>query len=149
MRYIPLVLVLVLVLAGCATQPQQKATAPTAVPGKVLIYIERDRSLLFLGVAARVDVNGKRVADLWRGETYAGLFEPGVITIQADAWSTPGRYTMNFQATPDVTYRIVVSPRAEHQTTIALTGIIGSAINAVVQEQTGPFALSVRLSSEE
>lgn len=136
-----------LAVSGCAstpvvpTQTQALAVVP---PGKAKIVLMRNMDALFLGVKAAVDVNGIRVAELWRGESHSQIVEPGEVNLAADAWSTPGHYRAHFRAEPDKEYTFEISPRGGHFASLAFFGIVGAAVNAGIDENTGPFVIQLK-----
>jgi len=99
---------------------------------------------MFMGVQARIYVNDKRVAELWRGESYAGVIQPGKVVLAADAWSTPGNFRAHFNAEADREYTFEVSPRGGHLATLVFFGIVGAAVDASIDENTGPFSIYLK-----
>ena len=103
-----------------------------------------------MGVAAQVVVNGERVADLWRGETYAGVFRPGEMVLRTGAWTVPGVFTERFTAEPDTDYEFEISPRGEQLAVdtvfgpLGLAGFLDPAVIAVLDERAGPFSLTLK-----
>lgn len=131
------IVALVLGLSGCASTtvgtPQASKSA-AVLTGKAKIVMTRNSDVLFLGVKAAVDVNGQRVAELWRGESHVEIVEPGEVNLATDAWSTPGHYRAHFHAEPDKEYTFEISPRGGHFASLAFFGIVGAAVNAGVDE---------------
>ena len=147
MRLYAIVLVMLGALSGCATTHPGVVQSPSAVvapPGKTKIVITRNTDALFLGVQARIDLNGERVAELWRGESYAGIVQPGRIVLATDAWSTPGNFRAHFNAEPDREYIFEVSPRGGHMATLTFFAIVGAAVDASIDENTGPFSIYLK-----
>jgi len=121
-------------------------------PGKAKIVLERTDVYLYSGVQARIDINGERVVELWGKEIYAGLFDPGKITISATSWGTSGKCTVVLNAEPDREYTFIVSAIKEHHRAATkglmwpalLGGPIGVAIHQAtydVEENNGPFLI--------
>lgn len=147
MRFSALVLVLLGALSGCATTHPGVVQSPAAVlipPGKAKVVITRNTDALFMGVQARVDVNGERVTELWRGESYAGVVQPGKVVLATDAWSTAGNFRAHFNAEADREYTFEVSPRGGHMATLTFFGIVGAAVDASIDENTGPFSIYLK-----
>lgn len=139
-------LVILSVLFGCASH-QGVVQSPSAVSvpkGQSKLVISRSSDFMFIGVQASIDVNGVRVAQLWRGEGYATAMQPGKIVLSTDAWSTSGRYQSHFNMEADREYIFEVAPRGEHFSTLTLFGVLGSAIEAAVDENTGPFSIYLK-----
>ena len=139
--------VLLGILSGCATTHPGVVQSPSAISvpqGKAKLVITRNTEALFLGVQARVDVNGERVAELWRGESYAAALPPGKVVLSTDAWSTPGRFLAHFNMEADREYTFEISPRGGHMATLTFFGIAGAAIDAAIDENTGPFSIYLK-----
>jgi hypothetical protein len=138
------------VLMGCSGIPQDEInsklsdTAP--VPGKTRLVIYRDEDMAYMGVSARIDMNGQRIAELWRGDVYVANVPPGKITLTADAWSTAGHYSATLDAQPDTTYTFEVTPRAE--AAYLLGGLPAMAADYAVNENSGAFSIAVKDASK-
>lgn len=158
MKYIIFITCLSLLLAGCATHSNVVTTANEvqSVPGKSKIVVERNDDKLYMGVKARIRINDEQVVELWRGETYASVFNPGKITISTDCWSTPGQFTITLETEPDRLYEFVVSPNDGHYKAMTqsmfwptmLAGPIGLAIQQAtyeVKENQGPFLIKPKV----
>jgi len=135
------------ILSGCATTHSGVVQSPSTISvpsGKAKLVVTRNTDALFLGVQARVDVNGERVVELWRGESYAAALQPGKVVISTDAWSTPGRFLAHFNIEADREYVFEISPRGGHMATLTFFGIAGAAIDAAIDENTGPFSIYLK-----
>lgn len=140
MRALAIALTAILFLAGCATQGNTPAATMTSAPaGKAQVVITRSSDMLYVAAAARVDLNGMRAASLWRGESYSGVVDPGLLTISTDAWSAPGRSAIRFNVEPGKAYFIELAPNAGSMWSGAALGLVGQAI-----EGNGPFQLVVK-----
>lgn len=149
MRFFTLAAILIssIFLSGCAAKHPnvvQSSMSVTVPQGHGKLVITRNSDMLFMGVPVRIDVNGQRAVELWRGETYAAPISPGRVTLLADAWSTPGKFQTHFNIESNKEYIFEVSPRSEHFSTLAFFGVIGAAIDAAVDENTGPFSLLLK-----
>ncbi len=147
MKLYSAIIVILVALSGCATTHPGVVQSPSAVvapPGKAKVVITRNSDALFMGVQARIDVNGERVAELWRGESYAGVVQPGRIVLATDAWSTAGNFRAHFNAEADREYIFEVSPRGGHMATLTFFGIVGAAVDASIDENTGPFSIYLK-----
>lgn len=132
--------------AGCATH-SGVVKSPSSVfvpPGKVRLIVTRNTEALFLGVQASVDVNGERAAELWRGESYAVALEPGKVILSTNAWSTSGRFVSHFTAEADREYVFEIAPRGGHFATLSFFGVVGGAVHAAIDENTGPFSIYLK-----
>lgn len=147
MRALSILVGFVFAISGCATTHPGVVQSPSSIqapPGKAKVVITRNTDALFLGVQARIDVSGDRVAELWRGESYTGVLQPGKVILSTDAWSTPGRFMAHFNAEPDKEYVFEISPRGGHYATLVFFGIVGSAVDSAIDENTGPFAITLK-----
>lgn len=147
MKFYSVIFVVLVALSGCATTHPGVVQSPSAVvapPGKAKIVITRNSDALFMGVQARIDVNGARVAELWRGESYAEVVQPGKVVLATDAWSTPGNFRAHFNAEADREYTFEVLPRGGHYATLAFFGIVGAVVDASIDENTGPFSIYLK-----
>jgi len=84
---------------------------------------------MYLAAAASVDVNGERVANLGRGQSYTGAVVSGPAIVTVSAWSAPGQSSYRFTVEPGKSYRLLVTPRGEP----LAAGVAGAAV-------AGPFA---------
>lgn len=98
--------------------------------GRTTLSITRSTDLLYVAASASVEVNGKKVASLGRGESYTGDLGPGPTVVRVSAWSSPGASTYSFKAVPGKTYRLTVSPRSGNFVAGMAGGLIGQAIEA-------------------
>ncbi|MDX2027197.1 MAG: hypothetical protein SFW62_01025 [Alphaproteobacteria bacterium] len=135
-------------LAGCAggvpaDAIQTKLASTPPVSGKSRLVIYRDTDMTYMGVTARVEVNGQKVAELWRGDAYATNVAPGPVTIAADAWSSPGRYSITLKALPDMDYTLEISPRGPLASGVLL-GVGGMALDSAVNENSGSFQIAIK-----
>ena len=147
MRFGALVLVLFGALSGCATTHPGVVQSPDTVLaplGKAKVVITRNTDSMFMGLQARIDVNGERVAELWRGESYAGVIQPGKVVLSTDAWLAPGNFRAHFKAEADREYIFEVSPRGEQLTTLPFYGVVRVTVEAAIEENTGPFSIYLK-----
>ena len=140
MRHIMFALAIVLALAGCAgTQGQMPLTAASVPAGKSQLVVTRSTDMMYIAAAARIDINGMRAANLWRGDTFNTVVDPGQVTVGTDAWSAPGRSAIRFNVEPGKAYVIEVAPNAGSMWSGAALGLAGQAL-----EGNGPFQLVVK-----
>lgn len=129
----------------CAVAFGASASDESAVPpGKARLAIARTSAFLYLTLSARVDVNGQRIADLGRGETYSGVFDAGRLSITTDHWSSPGKFTVALNAESGAEYKLELSPREDSFLPGALFGIVGLAVDAAVENNSGLFKLVIK-----
>lgn len=137
-------------LFGCANTPSSSLDAAIlaplhepASPGKSNIDIYRTEDLLYMAAKATVDINGERVAELWRGESFSANYDPGRLVITTDSWGSPGEFTLVITTEPDTEYLLEISPREELMNS-ALFGYAGAIVDAEVNENSGPFKLTIK-----
>lgn len=128
-----------LLLTACAGGPPPMLTAEPPPAGKSRLTITRTTDLLYLGAAARIDVNGSRIGEIGRGGATQTVVDPGRVTVSTDAWSAPGRFTIALNAQPNTDYLLEVSPRSDSMTAGMMMGLGGQAMEA-----GGPFQIVVK-----
>jgi hypothetical protein len=112
-------------------------SAHAAPAGKTTLSITRSSDMLYLGMAASIEVNGQKVASLERGQTYSGGVAAGPLVLRVSNWSSPGATTYSFKALPGKTYRFTVSPHSGNFVASLAGGFVGAAI-----EGRGPFEIA-------
>lgn len=134
--------IVVLLLAGCASGP-----APRGVPindiaqGQSRVLITRDNSFLYLALDTEIFVNGELIAALPKGgSTYHDL-PPGRVTVKVSHPQTPGAYSVSFNLKNKQTAIVEVAPRSDSFAPFIFAGMIGSTIDASVNEQSGLFMI--------
>lgn len=144
-----LLLVATIFFSGCASLPAERGvvTSPESFsvpPGSAKVVITRNMDALYMGVKARVTINEKIVAELWRGESYAGAFSPGKLNISVDVWSAPKRTAVQLSATADTEYALEIAPNSGNTGSGALAAGLFGVVGAVVHDETretGPFLI--------
>ena len=135
-KFRPIMLLLLANLAGDLTLASA-AAAPPGAKAKATIVITRSEDALYLGVPAAVELNGSKIAGLWRGESFTGSIAPGHAVLKVSAWSSPGSSGVSFDALPGRSYRFTVAPRGSTVLVAFVGGFIGMAI-----EGGGPFGIA-------
>jgi hypothetical protein len=129
-------------LAGCMTND----TAPSVMPvarGQASVTIGRPNTWYGAAVSVDIDANGARIASLAAGGSYTGPVPPGPVTLTATCWSSPGRYTIHFNAEAGRSYAFEVSSRNEQIAATAAFGVIGLAADTAINEDTsGAFKIT-------
>jgi hypothetical protein len=153
----PLVVLMTIGLIACANTPSSvHQLAPLnepAAPGKSKFDIYRTKDALYLDIKARVKINGERVAELGGGETFSANYDSGklfVVFVDADAWSAPGYYLVEFKAEPDTEYLLEIAPQEEfRRTSVSRMAVFGMGallydtfVNA--NGDLGPFKITLR-----
>jgi hypothetical protein len=130
-------------LGGCVTdQTATASAAPVAIPaGQASLTISRVNNYYGALVPVRVSANGADFASLGLGESFTGGVKPGPVTLTTSMWSTPGSYTVHFDAVAGKRYAFELQPRGAGLA-LASAGIIGSVVDAAANgEQSGPYKL--------
>ncbi len=136
--------VLLLLLSGAVPFGAFADEGAAIPPGKVRLTITRSSAFLYLALSARVDVNGQRIANLGRGDTFSDVFDAGKLVITTDHWSSPGKFTVAINAEPGAEYKLELSPREASFLPGALFGIVGLAVDAAVENNSGLFKLVIQ-----
>jgi len=138
-------------LAGCVTDQTTAATADTAAnaapaaiaPGQAIVTITRTDSYQAAGLTVEVTANGAKFASIDNGATFTGGIKPGPVTLTVSHWSSPGQYTLRFNAEANKRYAFQISPRSEQMLAGMAVGLVGvfadTAINGA--EQSGTFRI--------
>jgi hypothetical protein len=129
-------------LAGCVTDQSATASAaPVIPPSQASVTITRVNNYYGALVPVNVTANGASFASLGLGETITGGVKPGPVTLTTTMWSTPGSYTVHFNAEAGKRYAFELQPRGAGLA-LASAGIIGSVVDAAANgEQSGPYKL--------
>jgi hypothetical protein len=130
-------------LAGCVTDQTTAANAvPAAIPpGQAMLTISRVNNYYGALVPVGVTANGANFTSLGLGESFTGGIKPGPVTLTTSMWSTPGSYTVHFNAEAGKRYAFELQPRTAGLAW-ASAGIIGSVVDAAANaEQSGPYKL--------
>jgi hypothetical protein len=136
-------------LAGCVTDQSAAAPAANAAPaaaiaaGQAIVTITRTDSFQAAGLSVEVTANGAKFASVDNGATFTGGINPGPVTLTVSHWSSPGQYTVRFNAEAGKRYAFQISPRSEQMLAGIAVGFAGvladTAINGA--EQSGTFKI--------
>jgi hypothetical protein len=141
------VLVALLACGGCVTD-LWGSPPPAATAGQATITITRSADdLSYMAAAATVELNGKEVAMLAMGRTYADTLSPGPAVIKVSAWSDPsgmasrrlpqGSTSYRFNVEAGKSYSFVVSPR-----TASATHNTSTVTDESIEGAGGPFKIA-------
>jgi hypothetical protein len=137
--------IMLLMLAGltaCVTND----TAPSVLPvarGQASVTISRPNAWYGAAVAVDIDANGARLASLAAGGSFTGPVPPGPVTLTVTCWSSPGRYTIHFNAEAGRRYAFEVSGRDEQVVATVAFGLIGAVADTVINDETsGAFKIA-------
>jgi hypothetical protein len=135
-------IMLLLTLAGCVTDAPVASVIPVA-PGQASITINRSNGWYGSAVTVDIDANGARIASLAAGGSFTGPVSPGPVTLTATSWSSPGRYTVRFNAQPGKRYAFAVSPRDDQMVVTAVAGVVGLVADTAINGETsGTFQIT-------
>ena len=129
-------------LSACVTDD----TASTVVPvsrGQASVTISRPNGWYGAAVAVDIDANGVRLASIKAGGSFTGPLPPGPVVLTATCWSSPGRYTVRFNAEPGRRYAFEVSARDQQIVVGAAFGLIGVMADSAINEgNSGAFKIT-------
>ena len=128
-------------LAGCVTND----TTPTvlSVPrGQASVTIDRPNGWYGAAVPVDIDANGVRLASIAAGGSFTGPVPRGPVVLTATSWSSPGRYTIRFNAEAGRQYAFEVSARDEQVVAGVAFGLVGVLADTAIHEETsGAFKI--------
>jgi hypothetical protein len=79
--------------------------------GQAIVTISRVNNYYGALVPVQVTANGAEFASLGLGATFTGGIKPGPVTLTTSMWSTPGSYTIHFDAVAGKHYAFELQPR--------------------------------------
>ena len=132
-------------VAGCGTTADENAPlAASKVHGpKARLKIYRPQEFVNSAVAARVQIDGRQIASLGNGGSTSLDVSAGSHKIVVDGWNHPNAYTITLHAKAGMAYVLEVSSRTEPVAAGILFGLVGSLVEASVNENGGPFQVRV------
>lgn len=116
------------------------AEAPPA--GKARVEFVRTSGLLDV-LKARIEVNGRRLGELAKGETSAEVVEPGRVNIKVDNSITPGQHAFSFTAEGDGVYTIEIGQSMEKANIEQTFGWPPRVGNPLIAEGSGNLKASI------
>lgn len=131
-------------LPGCVTDQsgQSLAVASPVARGQATVAITRPGGWYSSAVAVDIEANGTRIASIDNGGSYTGPVAPGPVTLTATSWSSPGRYSVHFNAEPGKRYAFAVTPRDEQAAVMFIGGVVGLAADTIANGETsGAFKI--------
>jgi hypothetical protein len=139
-------LLAVIVLTACGTTGQvtQAQLSKPMAKNEARIIVERDTSLLYMAAQADVSMNGRKIASLGRGGSIVHDIPKGRNLISVNTPMSFGNFSVSFDAKAGETYAFLVTPRGEAMMISSTLGMMGDAINASVNDNTGYFALTLQ-----
>lgn len=130
-------------LSGCGstgTMNAELATRPVP-PNKARLTITRTEEMLAMAVPARIEINGKKVADIGNGASTIIDIAPGTSVISVSGWSYPGTFSVKLAAKPGQRYAVEVATRSASILPGVALGPVGGMIDASINENAGLFRL--------
>jgi hypothetical protein len=135
-------LLMLVALTACVTND----TAPSVLPvarGQASVSISRPNGWYGAAVSVDIDANGTRIASLAAGGSFTGPVPPGPVTLTATTWSSPGRYTIRFNAEAGKRYAFEVSARDEQVVAQVILGVAGVVADTIINDETsGAFKIA-------
>lgn len=121
------------------------ADAPSTETGqKTKLEFVRSSGMMSI-LKARVEVNGKLVGEIGKGENTNVLIEPGRTIIKVDSAFSPGQFMLSFTAEKGAEYRFEIMDSMDKVDAEHVFGSPPKAVNGEVLESSG--ILKVTLSS--
>lgn len=125
--------------------PAFAADAPSPEAGqKAKLEFVRSSGMMAL-LKARVDVNGRRVGEIGKGEATNVLIEPGRTLIKVDSAFSPGQFTFSFTTEKGAEYRFEIIDSMDKVDAEYVFGSPPKVVNGEVLESGG--VLKVTMSS--
>ena len=110
---------------------------------KTSVTITRESAYYASAVPVDLDVNGARIASIPNGGSYSGPLPEGPVTMSATSWSSPGRFTIRFNAQAGKRYAFELSPRGEQVFATVAFGMVGLAADTIAHDETsGAFKIT-------
>jgi hypothetical protein len=136
--------VLALALAGCSTMSEVETAslAQASIPsGNARVTVKRPGTVLYVGTAATISLNGQTVADVGSGGSAVFDVPPGPNVLKATSPLYPGEYSYELDAKPGQSYALEVVPRQASVGPAVVFGVLGGAIDAAANENSGLFEI--------
>lgn len=116
---------------------------PVEIGQKAKLEFVRSSGMMSI-LSARVDVNGRKVGEIGKGETTNVLIEPGRTLVKVDSAFSPGQFMLSFTAEAGAEYRFEIIDSMEKADAEHVFGSPPKAANGEVLESSG--VLKVTLS---
>ena len=135
-------------LTACASDPSTN-TSPTDItsnplnPQETRLLFKRTDSLLYFLTGARVRVNGNVVTKLSKGGSFYLDTNPGQATVSVNGFMDPGMFSISLVTAPGGVYEFQVEPRTASFLPSAVFGLLGSALDAQINSQSGYFQIQL------
>jgi hypothetical protein len=141
-----ILLACIILLSGCGTQGVANLDLMNQpIPSdKARVIVTRDNSLLYMAAAATVSVNGSKIASLGRGGSVVYDIPDGRNLVSVTTPMAFGNFSNSFEAKAKKTYSFEVSPRSEALMVGSAFGMLGDAVNASINENTGYFQIILK-----
>src|SRR5262249_46564530 len=124
-------------LTACATTPLE-SQSKVQDPRQARIYFLRESTFIYSGTSPYLKVNGQEVGNVAVGSYFFVDRPPGTYMVSLETPLSPGRFAANVTVRPGITYYLKVSPRMDHLAIGLAAGLVGTIIEASVQENSGP-----------
>lgn len=119
------------------------ADAPSPETGqKAKLEFVRSSGMMAL-LKARVEVNGRRVGEIGKGETTNVLIEPGRTFIKVDSAFSPGQFTFSFTAEKGAEYRFEIVDGMDKVDAEHVFGSPPKVVNGEVLESGGVLKVTL------
>jgi len=126
---------------GAVDAGSTSLAAKPIASGHARLKVTRINTILYAGAPATLNLNGKKIADLWAGKTTFVDVPASKNVLSASAWSYPGTFKVGFDTTAGQTYAVEVAPRMALFGPGTLLGPLGGVLDASVNENAGAFQM--------
>lgn len=124
------------------SEVETSALAKAPIPqGKARVTVTRPSTVLYVGSPATISLNGQSVADVGSGGSAVFDVPAGANVISVSALLYPGEYKLKLDAASGQTYALEVGPRDASIGPAVLFGVVGGAIDAAANENSGMFEI--------
>ena len=136
-----------LCLVSCAQTSnitQNVYNKETIAPENVRLIFNRKQTFLYMGIDARVEVNGTVVTKLANGSSFFYDVPAGRTNIKVYGFMDPGQFSLDLTLSKLKIYEFLIQPRAASFLPAVAFGLLGSAADAAINEKSGYFQISIR-----
>ena len=140
---------------GLVGQENLAITSPEQLQGSAKVVLKREKAMLFMGLKARVRLNGARVTKVGNGKSDTINVPSGRNTLAVSGFGAPGESTVSFIAKAGEEYSFVIAPRSSNFWSGIAGGVFGvGSLFSTAFESTfsssegGTFGIAISGSSE-
>jgi hypothetical protein len=94
-------------------------------------------------LSARVDVNGRRVGEVGKGESFNVLIDPGRTLVKVDSAYSPGQFLISFTTEKGAEYRLEINDSLDKMDVDHVFGVPPKVANGEVVESSGILKITM------